>query len=187
MAEIRAGGTGLGEGMLSMLGEVRRRQPEMVLSARNNDIWRKVADPAAVSHTDAVYTVPETAGSQVVIYVDANIWATELGLQCELLRLKMNIAITGADGYSGQDPEPIKRLRFAASKEKYRGKRACDVPVEQQLLDEDMHFKGDPVALTPEEEADIERQVAGIEDPRIRRAALAAMRASAELRKGQEE
>lgn len=185
MPQIREGGASLGDGVRAMLGDVQRRQPEMVLSARNSSAWRQVADPAAANHTDAVYTVPETGGAEVVVYVDANIWATELGLQCEFLRLKMNMALA-AEGSCGQDFEPIKRLRFAASKERYRGKRACDVPVEKQLLDEGMHFAGEPVVLSEEEERELEEQVAGIEDPKIRRAALDAMRASAELRKGQE-
>ena len=186
MAQMRSGGTGLGDAIGSMLDEVRDRQPEMVLSARNLSAWQQIADPAQLAHTDAVYTVPDTHGSQVVVYVDANIWATELGLQSEFLRLKMNMALCAEKGGCA-DAEPVKRLRFAASKEKYRGKRACDVSVAQQLLDEDMRFSGDPVALSDDEEAVLAEQVSGIEDPKIRRAALDAMRASAELRKGQRE
>ncbi len=184
MAQMRSGGVGLGQALGDMIGQAKARQPEMVLAARNDDAWKKVADPAAVNHTDAVYTVSGTDGSKVVVYVDSNIWATELNLQCELLRLKMNMAIADA-GFARGDAEPVKQLRFAASKEKYRGKRACDVPVSQQLLDEGMRFAGDPVALSAAEEQEIESQVAQIEDERLRKAALGAMRASAELRKGQ--
>lgn len=185
MAQMRSGGVGLGQALSDMLGQAKSRQPEMVLAARNNDAWTRVADRAALEHTDAVYTVSGTDGAKVVIYVDSNVWATELNLQTELLRLKINMAIADA-GYARGDAEPVKQLRFAVSKDKYRGKRACDVPVTQQLLDEGMRFEGDPVALTQQEEDELAAQVSSIEDPKLRRAALDAMRASAELRKGQQ-
>ena len=184
MAQMRYGGRGLGDGIGEMISAARSRQPEMVVSARNAQAWHEIAEPAASQHTDAVYTVAGTGGSQVVVYVDANIWATELGLQAEFLRLKMNLKLAEGAG-EGADPEPIKRLRFAASKEKYRGKRACDVSVEAQLLDEGMHFTGEPAALSAEEAAEVEEACAAIEDPRLRRAALDAMRAGLELQKGQ--
>lgn len=185
MAQMRSGGIGLGQALGDMLGQAKARQPEMVLAARNNDAWTRVADPAALAHTDAVYTVSDTDGAKVVVYVDSNVWATELNLQSELLRLKMNMSIADA-GYARGDAEPIKQLRFAPGKDKYRGKRACDVPVSQQLLDEGMRFEGDPVELTQQEEDELAAQVASIEDSKLRRAALDAMRASARLRKGQE-
>lgn len=184
MAQMRMGGRGLSDGIGEMLSSVRSRQPEMVVSARNAKVWREVAEPAAFEHTDAVYTVAGTAGSQVVVYVDANIWATELGLQAEFLRLKMNLKLSEGAGV-GADPEPIKKLRFAASKEKYRGKRPCDVSVEKQLLDEGMHFEGDPVELSAEEEAEVEAACASIEDARLRKAAVDAMKAGLSLQKGQ--
>lgn len=184
MAQMRYGGRGLADGIGEMLAAAKSKQPEMVVSSRNARVWHEVAEPAASEHTDAVYTVAGTGGSQVVVYVDANIWATELGLQAEFLRLKMNLKLSEVAG-AGADPEPIKKLRFAASKEKYRGKRACDVSVETQLLDEGMHFEGDPVALSSEEEAEVDRACSSIEDAKLRRAAADAMRAGLELRKGQ--
>lgn len=184
MAQMRYGGRGLGDGIGEMLSAVKSKQPEMVISARNAKVWHEVAEPAASEHTDAVYTVAGTGGSQVVVYVDANIWATELGLQAEFLRLKMNLKLSEGAG-AGADPEPIKRLRFAASKEKYRGKRACDVSVETQLLDEGMHFAGEPVELSAAEQQEVEEACASIEDARLRRAAIDAMKAGLELRKGQ--
>lgn len=186
MADMRQGGVGLGQALQGAINDAKRRQPQMVLAARNNDAWNKIAEPAALKHTDYVYTVADTDGAKVVVYVDSNIWATELNLQCELLRLKMNMSIADA-GYAHGDAEPIKHLRFAASKEKYRGRRACDVPVSQQLLDEGMRFEGDPIPLSDDEEAQIAKQVSCIEDPNLRRAAQEAMRASAELRKGNQE
>ena len=189
MAEIRNGGTGIGDAMRDLMSGIERNDPEMVASARTSQMWARVADDAQRSHTDAVYTVPGTRGSEVVVYVDSNIWATELALQGEILRLRMNMAfqeMMREDGVpeSSINPERIKKLRFSASNKRYRGKRADDVSISQQLLDEGMHIDATPVPLTAEELAEIEEEVSGIQDPVIRKAAAAAMQADLELKKG---
>ena len=84
MAQMRSGGTTVGDALRGILDAVERRDPEMVASARNSQAWRTAADNTQIEHTDAVYTVPGTQGSEVVVSVDSNIWAAELGLQAEL-------------------------------------------------------------------------------------------------------
>ncbi|MGN0072733.1 MAG: hypothetical protein ACI36W_02905 [Coriobacteriales bacterium] len=188
MAELRSGGTDLGEAVRELLGSIERRDPELVASARNSRAWTQAADEAQRAHTDAVYTVPGTQGSEVVVYIDSNIWATELSLQSELLRLKMNMALADSAKQAGSfdsaaDNERIKKLRFAASREHYRSARPEDTSTQKQLLDEHLRYNVEPLPLTPEEEAQIEAQVAAIENPQVRKAAHDAMRADAMLKK----
>lgn len=188
MTEMRSGGTELGDALRELLGSIERRDPEVVASARNAQAWNQAADEVQRSHVDAVYTVPGTQGSELVVYVDSNIWATELSLQSELLRLKMNIALRDAAEAAGTfnpqaDCERIKKLRFAASREHYRSARPEDTSTQQQLLDEGMRYNVEPLPLTPQEEARLEELAASIENPQIRKAALEAMRADAMLKK----
>ena len=188
MAEIRSGGTDLGGALREMLEGIKRRDPEVVASARNSRAWAQAADEAQRAHAVAVYTVPGTKGSEVVVYVDSNIWATELSLQGELLRLKMNIALRDAAEAAGAldpsaDAERVKKLRFATSREQYRSARPEDTSTAQQLLDEGMRYNVEPLPLTPQEEEHLEELAGGIENPQIRKAALEAMRADAMLKK----
>ena len=174
MAQMRSGGTTVGDALRGILDAVERRDPEMVASARNSQAWRTAADNTQIEHTDAVYTVPGTQGSEVVVYVDSNIWAAELGLQAELLRLKMNMALQEMHSRSSGAQEPreyVRKLRFAASRSRYRSSRPEDTSTSQQLLDEGMSYCW------------IDEQVAGIENPAIRKAARAAMREDAMLKK----
>lgn len=191
MAEFRAGGTSLGDALRGVMANAERRNPEMVASARLTSAWNTAASEVQLKHTDAVYVVPDKGGREVVVFVDSNILATDLNCQCELLRLKVNIAMRDILEKAGQslpadDPEFVKKLSFVASTKSYRGKRPDDVPVEQQLLDGGMHVEADPIPLSAEEEAAIEAQVSVIENPALRSAASRAMRAAMELEKGVE-
>ena len=186
MAQMRSGGTTVGDALRGILDAVERRDPEMVASARNSQAWRTAADDTQLKHTDAVYTVPGTQGSEVVVYVDSNIWAAELGLQAELLRLKMNMALQEMHSRAGGVQEPreyVRKMRFAASRSRYRSARPEDTSTAQQLLDAGMSYCVEPLPLSPEEERWIDEQVAGIESPAIRKAARAAMREDAMLKK----
>lgn len=188
MTQLRSGGTDLGGAVRELLESIERRDPEVVASARNSRAWAQAADEAQRSHTCAVYTVPGTGGAEVVVYVDSNIWATELSLQGELLRLKMNIALRDAAEHAGTfdpqaDNERVKKLRFATSRERYRSARPEDTSTAQQLLDEGMHYDVEPLPLTHEEEVQLAAQAAAIENPQVRKAALEAMRTDAMLKK----
>lgn len=189
MAEMRSGGTNLGDAIRGVLDSVERRDPEMVASARNAQAWRMAADESQNAHVCAVYTVPGSNGSEVVVYTDTNIWAVELGLQSELLRLKMNMALSKMldQGSGAGAAERVKKLRFAASRERYRSARPDDVSTEQQLLDSGMHYDVEPALLTAAEEQQIEELASRIENPEVRAAALKAMRADAQLKKALEQ
>lgn len=185
---METSGTNIQSALKGMLSAIERDNPEVVASTRVSQAWNMAANDAQRAHVDAVYTVPGTNAGKVVIYVDTGIWATELELQKEMIRYKMNLALQQIMQEEASnphlDPEPIKNLRFAVSKERYRSKRADDVSVEEQLDTEDMHYQAEPVALSALEEEALRREVACIEDPALRDAAFNAMRADMELKKG---
>lgn len=182
-------GTNIRDALSSMLAGIEQRDPQVVMSAKVFKAWKMSATEAQQAHVNAVYLVPETQGSKVVVYVDSSIWATELGLQSEILRLKMNLALRelNADGLVsgfGDLVEPVKQLRFKVSKEEYRSRVSADIPVQTQLDDEDMRIDAVPVPLTAEEERSVREQVARIENPAVRDAAYNAMKTDLELKKG---
>lgn len=186
---METSGTNIQSALKGMLSAIERDNPEVVASARVSQAWNMTASEAQQAHVDAVYTVPGTNAGKVVIYVDTGIWATELELQKEMLRYKMNLALQQIMQEEdarcvGFEPEPIKTLRIAVSKERYRSKRADDVSVEEQLDTEDMQYQAEPVPLTALEEEALRREVACIEDLALREAAFNAMRADMELKKG---
>lgn len=186
---METSGTNIQNALKGMLNAIERDNPDLVASARVTQAWDMAASDAQRSHVDAVYTVPGTNAAKVVVYVDSGIWATELELQKEMVRYKMNLAlqqILQEEGINDPraDQERIKNLRFAVSKERYRSKRPEDVSVEEQLDTEDMRYQAEPVPLTAQEEEALRREVACIEDPALREAAFNAMRADIELKKG---
>lgn len=185
-------GTNIKDALSSMLASIGQRDPQVVMSAKVSKAWRMSANDAQQAHVNAVYLVPETQGSKVVVYVDSSIWATELGLQAEILRLKMNLALQqlNADGMVdgfGDLVEPVKQLRFKVSKEEYRSRTSADVPVQEQLSDEGMRIDASPVPLSAEEERSLREQVSHIENPKVREAAYGAMKSDFELKKGMQE
>lgn len=183
-------GIDLGAEVRRIVSKMTTINPDLATTARYQQIWREVADPSAVSHTDAIFVVPNTDGRDVIVYVDSQLWATELGLQAELLRLRMNLRMNELYGTRGagdeglfdyEQTEYIRRLQFMPSKEKYAHNRA-------QGGDTSFLTDGtrdvEPAALDAEEMAELQRQVEGISNPELRAAAFEAARANLELLKG---
>lgn len=186
---MEASGINIQDALKGILSNIEEANPDMVASARVSQAWKMCSSDTQRAHVDAVYTVPGTGASKVVIYVDSGIWATELNLQVEMIKLRMNLALQEILKEEGifkpdDDQERIKSLRFAVSKDKYRGKRPCDVSTENQLDCEGMRVQTDPVSLSQAEEEQLQKDVACIEDPALRRAAYDAMKADMELKKG---
>ncbi|MGI6032854.1 MAG: hypothetical protein ACOX69_05505 [Coriobacteriales bacterium] len=141
-----------------------------------------------------VFVVPDTDAHEVIVYVDNTLWTTELNMQAELYRAKLNIEIVRRKGQapyaddevSLDEIEQVHKLKFATSKERYISKRARQTTYEQLKEEEDEYKSIEPVALTPAEQEQIDEAVAGISDERLQRAAYRAAKASIEFQKGVE-
>ena len=186
-------------------GEVRRiiskletSNPDLSATSRVQRAWRKVADEGALKHTNAVFVVPDTNASEVIIYVDAQIWATDLSLQAELYRLRLNLEIQrlleregrvrrtrDADAlFDYQQTEHIKKLMFKPSKEKYAHRYLT--------VEEDTQGFGgasdiEPVDLDAGEEERLYEEVSSIQDPALRQVVYNAARSNLELLKGKQQ
>ena len=194
MAETNYSGqaSSLSRGLLS---QIEQANPEMVSAAQVQRAWYNCMDDVVVSHTDAVFVIPDTNCSQVIVYVDNNIWATEMNMQAELFRLKLNLELQRMDEASGKrhrdegalldagDPEKVKRLKFILSKEKYRSrKKVVQSSTADQLLEE-APYDVEPVELTKAEDDELRKRASAISDERLREAAYAAMKADLQLKK----
>lgn len=156
---------------------LERSNPDLSATARVKRAWNVVVDEHVREHVNAVFVVPNTNASEVIIYVDTAIWAVELGMQEELLKLKMNIELQA---------EQIEKIKFFVSKEQYSGGSKKRNTFDQ-LDEEEKKLKSvQPIELDEEELAPIQEAAAHIEDDRVRNAAYAAAKASLEWQKGLE-
>ena len=178
------------------LDNVETRNPDMVASARVKRAWVECMDQQVLDHTDTVFVIPNSDCSDILVYVDSNIWATELNLQAEMLRLKLNIALREMDVAEGRvnanqtvnyadmsSVEKVKRLRFKPSKQGKRPQERNETSTAEQLQEE-AAFTVEPIALTAEEEQSLLAEVSRIENEVLRKAAFEAARADYELKKG---
>lgn len=190
-------GMDLGAEIQRMMRKLEYANPELSDTARIQKAWSVSMDSTVLSHTDAVFVVPDSNGEDVIIYVDTPIWATELNMQVELMRLKLNITLNKmleAEGklpeqhdenalFDMQTREQVKRLRFVTSKQSYRPRRSQQTAAEQ--MEESDELAGvEPVPLTEQEIQQLQEIVAAIENPELRKAAFEAAKANMELQKG---
>ena len=189
-------GMDLGPAIRRAITELEARNPVLSDTALIRQAWCKCAGPELLEHTDYVFVVPDSNCSEVVIYVDSQIWATELGLRAELLRLKLNIEVARMLQRAGRAPEhdegalfdvesaeQVKRLRFSPSNEKYTRFYAQDAK-EEEL---EGKRRGEAAELSAAELAELDEQVQQIEDPNLREVAYKAAKAHLELLKGERE
>ena len=192
------GGVDFGAAVQGIVARLESKNPDIPISARIQRAWRSVCGDAMRAHTDAVFVVPDTMGEEVIIYVDSPIWATDLNLQSELLRLRLNLKLqeyfeqegisrTRHDGddllFEYERNEHVKKLRFVPSKEKYTKKFAMERDGEDINTNT---LNVVPQALDEDEVCALREAVASIEDPDLREAAFEAARAHLELKKGAE-
>ena len=175
--------------------KIESSNPDIPASARVQKAWQIIADEHTLEHTDAVFVVPGSAGEEVVVYVDSQIWATELNLQCELLRMRINLEVQKmleAQGrvrrvdeesalFGYEQAEHVKRLQFVPSKKKYS--KAYQREMQENLEDIGREHV-EPVALDDVELADLYVRTASIQDERVRKAAFDAAKAGLEIEKG---
>ena len=180
-------GYDIGSEIEGVVRSLQRNNPDLSATARVKRAWNLSVDKRIVEHVTAVFVVPNTAASEIIVYVDSSIWATELNMQSELLRLNLNIELNkDADEPSNvmRKAEQVEKLTFKVSKEQYvaRDRRLTTL----QLLeaeDED-YRKAQPVALDEEELSGLEEALSHIENDQLRDTAYAAAKANLEWQKG---
>ena len=180
-------GYDIGSEIEGVVRSLQRNNPDLSATARVKRAWNLSVDKRIAEHVAAVFVVPNTAASEVIVYVDSSIWATELNMQSELLRLNLNIELNkDADEPSNvmRKAEQVEKLTFKVSKEQYvaRDRRLTTL----QLLeaeDED-YRKAQPVALDEEELSGLEEALSHIENDQLRDTAYAAAKANLEWQKG---
>ena len=180
-------GYDIGSEIEGVVRSLQRNNPDLSATARVKRAWNLSVDKRIAEHVTAVFVVPNTAASEVIVYVDSSIWATELNMQSELLRLNLNIKLNkDADEPSNvmRKAEQVEKLTFKVSKEQYvaRDRRLTTL----QLLeaeDED-YRKAQPVALDEEELSGLEEALSHIENDQLRDTAYAAAKANLEWQKG---
>lgn len=181
-------GLNVGSEVRNLVNRLERDNPDIALSAHVKSAWNEAVDATISRHVTAVFVVPHTQASEVIVYVDSPIRAADLNMQSEILRMKLNIALgqgkRRAEGNA--DLEQVKKLKFVASKEKYlkksRRMTTFEALEEQQREEEAV----EPVALTDDELSQLVASVATIEDERLRLAAYDAAKANLEWQKGQQ-
>lgn len=180
-------GYDIGSEIEGVVRSLQRNNPDLSATARVKRAWNLSVDKRIAEHVTAVFVVPNTAASEIIVYVDSSIWATELNMQSELLRLNLNIELNkDADEPSNvmRKAEQVEKLTFKVSKEQYvaRDRRLTTL----QLLeaeDED-YRKAQPVALDEEELSGLEEALSHIENDQLRDTAYAAAKANLEWQKG---
>ena len=132
--------------------------------------WPEVAGPQIAGHTLGL----ELRGDgELVVYVDSHTWANELTLLSDRL-------VTDLQQRVGK--RSVRSIRFTVSR-----KVAEEHRWRQERADMEETYSVDivqPVPVTSNELAQIEHLARGIEPPSLREAAVRAMRADLEWRKG---
>ena len=184
-----SGNVNIGDELRHVVSVIEEKEPDLADSARMQLAWRKAVDTRVLEHTATVFVVPNTCGSEVLVYVDSPLWATDMNMQAERFRMYLNIAF--ADLYAKdvavdsadvlldvpKTVEKVKRLKFVASKDRYagRGKRMSMVEIFEE---EEEGFRVKPVPLSASDEDELQAAAADIEDEKLRSVALEAARAN---------
>ena len=180
-------GYDVGAEIQGVVSSLQRNNPDLSATARVKRAWNASVDNSVAQHVTAVFVVPNTQASEVIIYVDNSLWATELTMQSELMRLNLNLELNkgiNPDPRAERKAEQVEKLSFKVSKEQYISRKSRLTTL-QQLEEEDENIKNStPVELTNEELAQIQEAVAHIDDDRLRETAYESAKANLEWQKG---
>jgi hypothetical protein len=139
--------------------------------ARAVAAWRDVAGEEVAAHAMGF----AMRGSELLVYVDSPVWATELTALSERYRSDINTAV---------GKELVGSMRFTVSKkvsEEHAWEEARRMVAESAQV---RHIK--PIPATAQERSQIEAMAAGIHDETLREAAVSAAICGLEWRKGRE-
>lgn len=171
------GGNNIGSEIKGLVGNLERANPSLSATARIKKAWNKSVDDRIKKHVVAIFVVPNTDESEVIIYVDSPIWAAELSMQEDLIKLKLNVDL---------QREQIEKIRFIVSKEQYVNKEKKRTTYDELREEEESYRSVEPARLDEEELLSIQEAAAHIEDDKMRMAAYAAAKANLEWQKGLE-
>lgn len=180
-------GYDIGSEIEGVVRSLQRNNPDLSATARVKRAWNLSVDKRISEHVTAVFVVPNTAASEVIVYVDSSIWATELNMQSELLRLNLNIELNkDADEPSNvmRKAEQVEKLTFKVSKEQYAARERRLTTLQLLEAEDEDYRKAQPVALDEEELSDLEEALSHIENDQLRDTAYAAAKANLEWQKG---
>lgn len=179
-------GARIGGEIAGLVGGLEGKNPDLAAAGRVKAAWNRIADSRVRPHVVAVYVVPGTGAAEVVVYTDTPLWASELSMQSELMRLKLNVELArmGAAGAGGEGQ--VAKIRFSPSKEKYLA-RDRRLSTHDELAAADSALAGvEPEPLTEAEDAALREASSRIEDGRLREAAYGAAKSSLEWHRGLE-
>lgn len=180
-------GYDIGSEIEGVVRSLQRNNPDLSATARVKRAWNLSVDKRISEHVTAVFVVPNTAASEVIVYVDSSIWATELNMQSELLRLNLNIELNkDADEPSNvmRKAEQVEKLTFKVSKEQYAARERRLTTLQLLEAEDEDYRKAQPVALDEEELSGLEEALSHIENDQLRDTAYAAAKANLEWQKG---
>jgi hypothetical protein len=138
--------------------------------ARAVAAWREIAGDEVAAHAMGF----AMRGSELLVYVDSPVWATELAALSERYRSDINTAL---------GKELVGSMRFSVSK-KVSEEHAWE---EERLraVESSQVKMVEPVVATAQERAQIEAMAAAIHNETVREAAVSAAICGLEWRKGQ--
>lgn len=180
-------GYDVGAEIRGVVDSLQRDNPDLSATARVKRAWNLSVDKRIAEHVTAVFVVPNTAASEVIIYVDSSIWATELNMQTELLRLNLNIELNKDENVTPgvvRKAEQVEKLTFKVSKEKYITRERRLTTLQLLEAEEEEYRNASPVALDDDELSGLEEVLAHIDNDKLRDAAYAAAKANLEWQKG---
>lgn len=180
-------GYDIGSEIEGVVRSLQRNNPDLSATARVKRAWNLSVDKRIAEHVTAVFVVPNTAASEIIVYVDSSIWATELNMQSELLRLNLNIELNkDADKPSNvmRKAEQVEKLTFKVSKEQYAARDRRLTTLQLLEAEDEDYRKAQPVALDEEELSGLEEALSHIENDQLRDTAYAAAKANLEWQKG---
>lgn len=170
-----------------ILNSVRRDNPELSEGMRVKRAWNAAIDQRIASHITAVFIVPNTNASEVIVYVDDSIWAAELNMQVELLRLNLNIQLNKDElSNSHCRPEQVEKLSFKVSKEEYISNNSNVSSREHENREQQRYKKAQSIELTDDEFSELGVAFSRIDNDAIREIAFSAAKANLEWKKGLE-
>lgn len=180
-------GYDIGSEIEGVVRSLQRNNPDLSATARVKRAWNLSVDKRIAEHVTAVFVVPNTAASEVIVYVDSSIWATELNMQSELLRLNLNIELNkDVDEPSNvmRKAEQVEKLTFKVSREQYAARERRLTTLQLLEAEDEDYRKAQPVALDEEELSGLEEALSHIENDQLRDTAYAAAKANLEWQKG---
>lgn len=161
---------GSGQQLGPLLNAVSRAlggdDPLRMRNLRVAALWDQVAGEVVASHTADAHL----RRGEYVVYVDSPAWANDLAAMSEMYREALNEAM---------GKEVVTSVRFEVNRGPFKKRVSLAREKERENV-----VEPDPVALTSEERAQLERSVAAIDDETLRNAVLRAAIADLERQKG---